>query len=115
MSSQRRPPQTSDQHGPSAWYASGSVSWSARVIVRSSPGTGLAARRPGDPGTLCTMNPRLRDGLLGASAAVLVIVLAATVFLWSISEPATADDARSPTPSASAVQAPDDLGADEMW
>lgn len=66
------------------------------------------------------MNPRLRDALLGAAAAVLVLVLAAWVFLWSISDPVGDGTAvpptSSPTPSPTGSPAPpSDLDPAEMW
>ena len=64
------------------------------------------------------MNPRLRDGLLGAGVAVLVLVLATWIVLWAISEPAGRDGAAEPTtpvPSASAAEPPSDLDPAEMW
>lgn len=68
------------------------------------------------------MNPRVRDGLLGAAVAVVVLVVAAGVFLWSISTPA--GDAATPGPGApsgpvpsptGAGEPPSDLDPAEMW
>ena len=64
------------------------------------------------------MNPRLRDGLVGAAAAVLVLVLAVWIVLWAISEPAGRDGAAAPTtpvPSPTAAEPPSDLDPAEMW
>lgn len=64
------------------------------------------------------MNPRLRDGLLGAAVAVLVLVLAAVIFVWSISDPAQGGAAAPSTPSPTAsggAEPPTDLGPAEMW
>lgn len=65
------------------------------------------------------MNPRLRDGLLGAAVAVLVLVLAVGIFVWSISDPVQGGGAAAPTtPSPSAggrVEPPPDLDPAEMW
>jgi hypothetical protein len=64
------------------------------------------------------MNPRLRDGLLGAAVAVLVLVLAVWIFLWAISDP-VGGAAAAPTPSPSRSQGPaeppTELDAGEMW
>ncbi|WP_315094455.1 LmeA family phospholipid-binding protein [uncultured Cellulomonas sp.] len=66
------------------------------------------------------MNPRLRDGLLGAAVAVLVLVLAVGIFVWSISDPAgggaAASSAPVPGPSTGGTVAPpSDLDPAEMW
>ncbi|NUU19460.1 hypothetical protein HP550_19600 [Cellulomonas humilata] len=66
------------------------------------------------------MNPRLRDGLLGAAAAVLVMVLAVWIFVWSISDPAqggaAAPSTQGPSPSAGGSgEPPSDLDPAEMW
>lgn len=63
------------------------------------------------------MNPRLRDGLLGAAVAVLVLAIAAWVVAWSISDPA-GGDAAAPTAPASTpgtAEPPTDLDPAEMW
>ena len=66
------------------------------------------------------MNPRLRDGLLGAAVAVLGLVLAVWIFVWSISDPAQGGAAAPPTPGPSSsaggrVEPPSDLDPAEMW
>ncbi|WP_421735276.1 LmeA family phospholipid-binding protein [Cellulomonas sp.] len=66
------------------------------------------------------MNPRLRDGLLGAAVAVLVMVIAVWVVVWSISDPArggaAAPSTPAPSPSAGGRdEPPSDLGPAEMW
>ena len=64
------------------------------------------------------MNPRLRDGLLGAAVAVVVLALAVGIFLWSISDPAQGGAAAPSTPSPSTGELagpPTDLDPAEMW
>lgn len=63
------------------------------------------------------MNPRLRDGLLGAAVTVLVLALAVGIVVWSISEPAEGGAAAptTPRPTSSAAGPPTDLGPAEMW
>lgn len=63
------------------------------------------------------MNPRLRDGLLGAAGAVLVLALAGWIVVWSISDPARGGAAAPTTPDAtpSADGPPTDLDPAEMW
>lgn len=67
------------------------------------------------------MNPRLRDGLLGALVAVVVLVLAAGALVWSVTDPARGgSSAAPPAPGAGtgrpgAGEPPSDLGPAEMW
>lgn len=63
------------------------------------------------------MNPRLRDGLLGAAVAVLVLALVGWAFVFSISGPAGGGSAAptTPDPTPGAAERPTDLDPAEMW
>ncbi|WP_129336649.1 LmeA family phospholipid-binding protein [Cellulomonas endophytica] len=71
------------------------------------------------------MNPRVRDGLLGAAAATLLLVVALVVTFWAVTSPADAGRAPGalPSPGAGATAGPSggagvppsDLVEGELW
>lgn len=63
---------------------------------------------------------RVKDWLIGAGATLLVLVVAAAIFWWTVSEPGDAKGQPGPSPPVDAQRSPGarppaNLGKDEIW